>query len=71
MYGFRGCPHDATGNLGCLCRDYEPEPELTEEESKALREHNKQMEALAKLLRHLDQVSILIDEEQGLAVLPF
>ena len=72
-YFFRGCPHDPTGNMDCLCRDLEdePEPELTEEESKSLREHNKQMEALAKLLRHLDQVSILVDEEQGLEALPF
>ncbi len=72
MYGFRGCPHDATGNMGCLCRDLdEPEPELTPEESRELRRHNLEMEALAKRLRHLGQVEILVAEEQGIEVLPF
>ncbi len=73
MYGFRGCPHDATGNLDCLCMDIsEPEYEgITEEDLAFAAASQEQSRKDRERRDYLRQVQDIVDEEQGLEVLPF
>ncbi len=70
MYGFRGCPHDATGNLGCLCRDLD-EPEYEGMRAEDVAASQEQSRKDSERRQYLRQVQDVVDEEQGLAVLPF